>query len=675
MPTKTKKPPTAIKRLRAGVAGAWRPRPRVSPAEWIGANLRLSSLEAAKGPYDLAGRPWWVGILEAIASPLVRTIVVTASTQVGKTLALCAVICYLARNAPASALVVLPTKDDAQEFRERLYALAAESGLTIPPEGKWNLRFCQIESMRVYLAWSGSRQRLRGRRCKYVFLTELDVYAKYGKGGDPVEAARQRVKGFSRHLIFAECSPVAGVSRVTELERQPERRRLRYHCRCPHCGLYQDLRFFPFGEGDAAGRCGVAGLHDAAGQRLDPDQARQSAYYVCRNGCRIDDGDKQQLVTTGVWVPEGCDAAADGAVTGTPARGERDLAFRLWAANSPKGWGEIGAEYLVAERDGTVPDFFQNWLGISYRVKSTLPTWEELGLRLAVPYYVRGQVPEWAWFLTAGCDCQQDEVYCVVRAWGDKRTSALVDWFVFERREDDETELIKSDLAQLDEVLSRQFPVVGTNPRGKTELGVALLGVDANYRTLDVHEWIRAHGKPAKIRAVRGDGKLAAETKYKPSTVKESRRERENGTGPVVYEGGLDLWSIAVESFHLDLVDRFSGDPGKPGAWLLPGNVVTTGRHYLRQLVNEMPYYTRGKDGRPKLEWRERDHNLGHDFGDCEVYASALAQMFVDQLRGSPGWDASRWDREQAAEKPTAGATERAARPEGGIRGLDRSAR
>lgn len=671
---KPAKPLRAIDRLRRHVSAAWAPLPRESPTAWIAANVRLSSLEADKGAYDLAGRPWWGGILDAIGSPIVRSIVVMASTQVGKTLALCAVILYLARHAPAAALVVLPTKDDAQEFRERLYSLAEASGFRIPSEAKWNLRFVQIETMRVYLAWSGARQRLRGRRCKYVFLTELDVYASGGKGGNPVEAARQRTKGFSRSLIFAECSPVPEVSRLAQLANQPERRRLRLHCRCPHCGTYQEPRFFA-GED---GRGGVAGLWDAGGQRSEPDVARQSAYYVCRNGCRVSAEQKPALLRTCRWVPAGCTVDdSTGDLVGTPERGERDLAFHLWAAYSPKTWGDIAAEYLIADRDGTIPDWWQNWLGLSYRVKSTLPTWEELGRRLAVSGYVRGEVPAEAWFLTAGCDVQEREVYCVVRAWGDRRTSWLVDWFVFDRADDDETDLIKSDLRQLDEVLARAWPVKGVNPRGQRELAVALLGVDANYRTLDVHEWIRSHGQTPRVRAVRGDGKMAAETKYKPSMVKESRRERDNGTGPVVYEGGLELWSIAVESFHLDLVERFGGDAAKPGAWLLPANIVATGRHYLRQAVNEMPHYARGKDGRPRLEWRERDHNLGHDFGDCEVYASALAQMFVDQLRGAPGWDAQRWDRdteEQATRRAaTAAATNYAARPMG--RGVDRSAR
>jgi phage terminase large subunit GpA-like protein len=40
--------------------------------------------------------------------------------------------------------------------------------------------------------------------------------------------------------------------------------------------------------------------------------------------------------------------------------------------------------------------------------------------------------------LTAGADVQEDEVYVSVRAWGDQRTSWLVDWWIFPRAPDDE---------------------------------------------------------------------------------------------------------------------------------------------------------------------------------------------------------------------------------------------
>jgi phage terminase large subunit GpA-like protein len=668
-------------RLRAAVRDAWRPRRRERPSDWIARRVRLSDLEAAKGPYDLDGRPWWREILDAIGDPTVQTIAIPAATQVGKTLALCAAILYLAEHAPASALVVVPTEPDAREFRERLYRLAEASGMWIPPEGKWNMRHMQIGGMRIYLAWSGARQRLRGRRCKYVFLTEIDVYDR-GRGGDPIESARQRVKAFPRHLILMETSPLPEISRIEEIEQQPERQRRRWRIRCPECGRAQMPRFFPYSAGDHAGCGGIGGITDGDGRALDPVAAREQAYYVCRDGCRIEARDFAEAMRTGAWAPEGCELqegpGGEDVVVGHPRADGRNLGFHLWAAHSEATLGRIAEEWAKAMRDGGLPDWWGNWLGKSHKSRGALPTWRQMGERFASPLYRRGTVPADCWFLEASCDVQEREVYCRVRGWGHLQSSWLIDWYVFDRRPGDEAEVFGSDLAQLQQVLDAWYPVVDSsgepaeNPRGRKSLQVALLGIDANYRTLEVHEWIRSVGKTTRVRAVRGDGNMPLSQRYKKSIVKESKRERDDGSGVVVYQGGLELWSIAADAFRLWLVERFQGRADKPGAWLLPANVLESGMHYLKQLVNEPPKWIRGKDGRRKVIFETVDEHLGHDFWDCEVYGVALAQMVVDQLKGNPGWDATRWDRGEApAEVWRPAAPDRAARPGGG----DRSAR
>lgn len=655
----------AIARLRRRVAAAWRPVERVEPDVWIEQHVRMSDEhEASRGAYDLADRPWWRDVLRAAADPETRTITIPASTQVGKTLGLCALILYLAKHAPASALVVQPDKRATIEFRDRLYSLAAESGFQIPPECRWNLRYMNVGGMRVYLSWSGSRQGLRGRRCKYVFLSELDVYQPASNAGDPVESASQRVKAFPRHLIFRESSPVPEPSRIDQLERQTDRRR--WHCQCPECGTWQELRFFMHTEGELAGRGGIGGLKDAAGNWLEPDVARRTAHYVCVSGCQIGADRKAEFVRAGQWVPRGCTVhPKSGKLTGTPIRDKRDVGFHLWAVHSPDHWGTIAAEYLRCRLSGLLPEFHQNWLGRSYKQRGTMPTWQELARRLSLPSYTRGVVPADAWFLTASCDVQESEVYCVVRGWGDQKTSWLVDWYVFDRQAGDETDVVKSDLLQLNKaVLDAWFSVAGKNPRGRTKLQVVLLGIDAKYRILDVHHWIQSHGAPPRIRAVQGDGTMREE-RYKESLVTESRRKDKKTGERVRYEGGLHLWSINSQAYRRDLANRFAAPADRPGAWLLPAAIEDQGRHYLQQLVNEPPMQQRGKDGRLKLVFKERDSTIGHDFWDCEVNQSCLADMFVDQLPNRPGWDASKWSRPD-------GRTARTARP---ARQLDRAAR
>lgn len=581
--------------------------------------------EAERRRYDLEDRPWWRDVLRAAVDVGTRTVALPASTQVGKTLTLIVLILYLAKHAPATAMAVFPDEDSAREFRDRLYADAAASGFAIPKPWRWNLQFCIVGSMRINLAWSGARSKTRSRRCKYVFLSELDVFASRGGGGDPVESAKQRVKAFPRHLIYLESSPTAEVSRIDQAYSGTDQRV--WWCECPDCGTSQPLRFF-LGQD---GRGGVGGLKDAAGNWIEADAARTAAHYVCVSGCVLGDERKADFVRRGKWV------------SGRKESGP-DVGFRLWAAHSDATWGTIAAEYLLARQNGTLPDFWQNWLGQSYRLGGKVPGWKELGERLSQTDWTRGTVPEWAWFLTLSCDVQEDEVYATVRAWGDGKRSGLVDWFVLERGDDDAGALVKGDLVQLDSILDRCFPIAGrgTNPRGRKTLSVALCGIDAKYRTGDVHQWLLSRGKPARIRAIQGDGTLRGIRFRQGDAVFEARREKADGSKEK-YEGGLTLWTINSNDYASDLIRRFRAEPDRAGAWLLPRDIFDGGHHYLKQLVNEEPVRVRAKDGRWKIEWKERSRTIGHDFEDCEKNALCLADMVVTDLFGATEWSAEKW--------------------------------
>lgn len=658
---------TALQRLRKLTADAWRPRARVSPDEWIEKHIILNEEhEASRGPYDLTNRPWWRAVLRAAGNTTTRHIRLRSSTQVGKTLALCSLICFLAENSPASAMAVLPDRDSATEFRDRLYALAESSGLQVPPAWRWNTRHCDIGDMRVYLAWPRSRQRLRGRRCKYVFRSEIDVWSEIKHVGNPIEASNRRVKAFSRYLILDESTPIPDVSRIEVLERDTNQ--LRWWAKCPQCGEFQVIRFFPIKDGPLAGKCGILGIRDAHGNLKPVEQIRSEAYYACQAGCKITNDQKRAFVATGMAVPRGQTIDHEGSLIGTPERGERDVGIHLWAVHSNDNWGEIGAEYALALANGTLPDFYQNVLGLSHKQHSAMPTWRELGTRLAGPN-ARGQVPPGAWFLTAGGDVQDRECYVSVRAWGDHRTSWLVDWFVFEREAGDDGELVKSDLKQINTVLERAYQVCGPNgetaynPRGRSQLKIVRLGIDANHRTLDVHNWIKSLGEAPRVIAVRGEAGVKAADKYKETVVLESKRVVGDTNKHVEYEGGLALLNINPDVFRSDLADRFVADPSKPGAWFVTSDCLSTGEFYLKQVVNEPKVVIRGKDGRPKVEYRERDGTIGHDFWDAEVYSSAVAQKIVDDFDGQPGWDASKWPRpNQRVEKPSAATESRTQR-------------
>lgn len=643
-----------LDRLRQAAADAWRPIVPAPVPAWCESALRLSpDYEASSGAYDLTDRPWWREVLDCYLDPEVRRVVVPAATQVGKTLGVIAGILWCAENAPSPGLVVLPDQASAIEFRDRVYANAQASmssgrlrRVKVPPEHLWNTRWIDLGSMRVYLAWSGSRQRLRGRACQRVWMTEVDVYRGDKKGGDPVRAAHQRTKAFYRFLHYHESSPTEHPSAIMLLEESCTDRR-RWHAPCPHCGTYQEMRFFPYRSGDLAGRGGIAGLQNEHGEWLSPSEARKTAYYVCLNGCEIRDHDKQRMLAAGRWVSRGQKVHRDGSVTGPSPVSRESVGLQLWSMHSDAiSFGDLGASYLEAREQGTIPDWWGNWLGQEFRQEGKLPTWSQLGRRMAWTHE-RGTVPHQAWFLTAGADVQggSNGVYYTVRGWGPDGTSWLVDWGWLERTEGDETQLVKSDLAQLGKLLEKKYPVVGTdgpatNPLSRSALPIRLLCIDSNHRPMDVHAWMQSldeslvKGDRARVRAVRGDHKVDPTVRYRMHVVEQNTRTGEK------YEGGLEQWGIYVYHFYQDLSERISGRPNLPGSWYVTKDARAAGKSYLQQVTNfhrvvEVNERTMKKKG----VWKPRSGTIDVDYWDCEVYDLVGAHMVVGDL----GWSEESW--------------------------------
>jgi phage terminase large subunit GpA-like protein len=395
-----------LARLRKSCAAAFNCVPRPKPSCWVPEHMRLDdNVEAGSGSYDIQRRPWWVPILDAIDDPEVNSVALPAGTQIGKTLELQAEILWAAENAPAPGMLVTPDSDTAIELRDRIYAtrwrrceLASAKTCACLPEHKWNSRYIDLGSMRVYLAWSGSRQRLRGRPCRYVWLTEVAVYSKgMAKGGDPVR------RGAATHQrVFPRLHPRRKLTsehpcKITELE-QGATARYRYKVKCPKCGRLQELRFFPHKSGDLAGKGGVAGYRDAGGELVSEETALKDAHYICEAGCRIDNDQKQAMLESGETLP-----------LGKPGS-RRKLGFHLWSVHSETiTFGHLAAAYVEAVRRMKLsPSFSVTGWGWNIKPETRVPKWQELGKRNAW-HNARGRVPCEAWFLTAAVDVQARE--------------------------------------------------------------------------------------------------------------------------------------------------------------------------------------------------------------------------------------------------------------------------
>lgn len=648
--------------VRRRTAGAWRPRQIVRPSRWVPSSMRLDPMiEAGGGPYDIERRPWWKAILEAIADLVVRSVSVPAATQIGKTLSLIAQILWCAEHQPAPGMLIVPDRDTAIEMRDRIYADALatiKSGRTtrlkVPPEHAWNTRYIDLGSMRIYLAWAGSRQRLRGRPCRYVWMTEVDVYKGDKRAGDPVRAGHQRTKAFFRGFHFHESSPVEHPSQICELERRATAR-YRWQCPCPHCGRWQEPRFFVHAKGPLAGRGGFGGLKDpATGEHVTAEQARASAHYVCESGCRIEADEKQSWLESGRWIPWGCtverlpDVVAGSRsieIKGPQPTSRRSLGFHLWSIHGESlSFGDIAEAYIHAIEEGKLAEFFGNWLGLEFKRQTRLPHWQELGRKLAWTH-TRCTVPPEAWFVTAGADVQGENngVRYTIRAWAPERTSFLVDWGWIDRDEGDESTLVKSDLVKLAKaVLDRKFPVAGEskNVLGKRQVQVKLLCIDSNHLPMKVHHWLRSlpnewvYSEQPRVRAIRGDHHANADVRWRYNLVETNTRTGEK------YDGGLPQWGIYVYPFYDELTGALSADPGKSGAWYVTADALTLGKNYLEQVVNfGRSVKLNEKTGQKQAVWGPINNRIPIDFWDCEIYDLVAASMVVGDL----GWSAAAW--------------------------------
>lgn len=627
---------------------AWQPEVRPVRSEWCEANIRLpGDISADPGPYSFNGREYLREIIDSIDVSEVREVVFVGGTQIGKTEAIRAMMTSQGEVDAAPMMLAGPDMVYAREQREFVYKVCEASPALrgrIPPQRLRNDRWIDLGKCYVYLAWSGSTQRLSGRSCKVVLCSEVDRWSH------SVNLARQRTKAFWRSCVVFEGTPVGESPTLWDLWLKSDRRTFRVPC--PVCGHYQELRFFPH-TGGAYARCGgVAGMKDREGNWLTPAQAAEKAYYICEKGCRIEQNQKPWMIARGVWAPDGCDVV-NGKVVGNPKHPSRRRGYRLSSLYSPTiSLGDAAAEWItVRETEEGKQSFFNDWLALRFETRGKVPRWSSLGVKIRGAHG-RGVVPPQAVFLTAGADVQENSVYWSVRGWGDGGTSWLVDWGRIERDVDEDGDVIRdSALVKLAEtVLNRTWRVAGSNRIGMSELKILRMAIDGGYQLKLIHEFVKRLRDPRVI-ITKGDPHLANDEPYRFSLVEKNQR-----TGKA-YVGGLRLWLVNSSYYKGDIQDRWQEKIDQPGFWFSTNASNDEAESYLRQITNEARIVEISpKTKHPKEVWKIIDETIGNHWFDTEVYSAACADMVVERV-----WD-NLSERFQAAMSTRGGSDERQSR-------------
>lgn len=652
----------AITEIHDGWHAAWHPRKERRLSEFVCETVRLSPYwEADRGKYNLTDNPFWRDILDAMQDPEVREISVLKSTRVGGTLLLIAAMLGLSELDPGPAMIVTPDEPSKIELRDRTYDTAMESPLyagRIPPKRSRNNRVVDLGTCHAFLAQAGSAQSLRGRTCRRVFRSEIDVYPTAVRGGgDPLQASAERVKRSFYSLIYSESSPDADNSRIAKLHALGNQ--MVWYCPCPHCGAHQELRFFTYRDGPHEGRGGVIGYKDEHDNIVAADEARAKAYYCCINGCRIENDKKNWMVRNGIWVPKGCGVDdKTKKLTGSPERSRRHISCHLWSIHVPRmNFSELAGAYVEHYRKNDHREWFQNWLGRRYRSGKKPPRWDILGRRHE-GYHERGVIPAGVWFLTAGIDVQMHGCYWSIFGWGHMSRCWLIDWGYLRRYlgstdelDDDHVEdllfqNVASDLRQLDTaVFNRRFPTFGGHktPFGNSDMRMLAAGVDAQYRKNAVHRYIYQLGDP-RVRAVRGDHQILTKDRWRKSIVDKDRQGR-------AYTQEREVWGVQVGHYKTDIYDRFQGEPAGEQSVTFPRGMVRIGQDWLRQATNERQSEVEDpKTGKKKTIWVEESNRIGSHYLDGFVYAAFSADIELDRLGLT--WDMNSWLKRDEIQQP-----------------------
>ncbi|QCO05452.1 phage portal protein [Azospirillum argentinense] len=443
---------------------ALKPRRRMTLSQWANSRARLEDGTRYR-PF-----PFQVGIQDAFTDPEVRQISVLKASRIGYSQIVKNFIAYCADQAPSRVLVYQPTIDDAEDFAKddiaKLIAWPAVRRLfsTKTRDSNNTIRSKRFPGGWIKIKGANSPKEFRRITADKVILEEVDGYPlTAGIEGDQVGLAFKRCLTSDEPLKAAGSTPtVKGTSKIEALFLQGTQEH-RY-VPCPCCG---EMQILVFGNGTGPGI------------RYEPKDAPTRAWYVCVNGCVIEEDAKAGMDERGEWRAH--------APQNWPHR-----SFHVWAGYSQfagASWLEIAREFVTVRKDPNKLRVFVNQvLAETYEVRGEAPAWRQL--------YDRREdyqgVPAGGLILTGGIDVQKNRVELFVWSWGADWQCWLVDHIVIPGNPYEAT--VWDEVSQA--IMGRWRHASGV------ELALAKVGADTGFATTQVEAWSRKH--PGLVIPVKG---------------------------------------------------------------------------------------------------------------------------------------------------------------------------
>lgn len=655
--------------------------------------------------------PWRTIVVQYLRQPMrdftdpaVHRIVMMTGTQIGKSELFARCLFYSIACDPGPAMYLMDSQDQAQNFMKDRIRPSLEASPVLRPfiphdrSDKQIMRY-RFDTMALYLAGAGSAGQLAAKSIRFLFNDEIDKWPQVlgGRGGTEdaaLNVARSRLHAFGDggKELDASSPTEEGVGIAKEFN-QSERHE--FYVPCPHCSAYQLLRFKIDGKGGLRWEGGSGAKLNDQELMQHCDAVRRGAWYECEAcGEAITSEHKPRMIALGVWL-----------IAGQSARVTDHKAFRAFdpfdgeavyhgvvpphvevlgekASGGVRGYhisqlispfvtfGQI-AEEFVRERGQITRAFVNQRLGEPWKQSGAkaaegqlielarqTPEGEESYRKATVPVALRQQTAKGPALLPGvlamlgTIDVQQLGVYYVVRGYGAREETWLIDWGFVEWPQPVDTtsgELLQppdpatateQDLARwatitqdasafVCDLMRRKWPTV--RPAGGERTPGAVLddtmapqfwGVDSGDRTPEVYALVETMGV-GSVFAMKGAENI--KTPIRLAVVGDDAAAEQRSVAARLAAGaGVQLLEFQNLYWKDELFTAMWRRPPTYACFRWPVDLDTD---YDRQMGAEHRVPVKlGRSIRDRYQWERRPGRRDNHYWDCEVMQRVLAR-------------------------------------------------
>ena len=365
---------------------------------------------------------------------------------------------------------------------------------------------------------------------------------------------------------------------------------------CPHCNEYFVPRFDLM----------------RYSMKASPLEAGREAFLECPS-CHgvVEDHHKTEMNARGRYVAPGQSIDKAGVVHGAPHESKSISYWCSWrwrrrSCRSVERISRAGRSAAIGHDDAMVQQAVNAGFGELYSPGGgEVPEWMEIKEKSRVSPYQRGTVPEDVMYLTMTCDVQRSSIPWVIRGWGARATSWLINYGYL--RGDTAEEEIWNALADL-----VTTPITMTSPSSSASLTAASVPA-----------------RPTRCRSI-----ASMNSCWQPSAACERRRDRQPRCAPPLIfstrsksvarmasayaKYGLDLVRLDTDHWKSWVHERLRWPEDHVGGWHIFRGVDDD---YCHQLVSE----ARLKKPSGKVEWVQRSRD--NHFFDAEAMQAAAGYL------------------------------------------------